>query len=89
MSSRWPNVVRKLGILLNVCSWQLSLRSYALISSPIETEEWLLSLLVNTRKALDCEPGIAGISTLRFHCEWMVHHALSGRRVAKLIAIRM
>jgi hypothetical protein len=47
--------------------------------------QWLLSLLVNTRKALDCEPGIAGVSTLRFHCEWMVHHALSGRGAAKLI----
>ena len=56
-----------------------------LLSSPIETEERLLSLLVNTRKALDCENGIAGFSTLRFHSDWMVHHALSGRGAVKLI----
>ena len=55
------------------------------LSSPIETEALLLWLLVNTRKALDCEPGIAGFSTLRFHCDWMVHPALSGSGAAKLI----
>jgi hypothetical protein len=58
----------------------------ALLSAPIENEEQLLSLLVNTRKALDAEPGgVQGFSTLRFHCDWMVHHALSGRGAAKLI----
>ncbi len=58
----------------------------ALVSAPIENEEQLLSLLVNTRKALDAEPGgVPGFSTLRFQCDWMVHHALSGRGAAKLI----
>jgi hypothetical protein len=58
----------------------------ALLLAPIENEEQLLSLLVNTRKALDAEPGgVPGFSTLRFHCDWMVHHALSGRGAAKLI----
>jgi hypothetical protein len=58
----------------------------ALLSFPIENEEQLLSLLVNTRKALDCESGgVPGFSTLRLHCDWMVHHALSGRGAAKLI----
>lgn len=57
-----------------------------LLSAPIENEERLLSLLVNTRKALDAEPGnVLGFSTLRFHCDWMVHHALSGPSAAKLI----
>lgn len=51
----------------------------ALLSAPIENEEQLLSVLVNTRKALDCEPGgVPGFSTLWFHRDWMVHHALSG-----------
>jgi hypothetical protein len=40
--------------------------------------------MVATRAA-DFEPGTAGFSTLRFHCDWMVHHALSGRGAAKLI----
>jgi hypothetical protein len=34
----------------------------------------------------DAEPGgVPGSSTPRFHCGWMVHHALSGRRAAKLL----
>jgi hypothetical protein len=58
----------------------------ALLSAPIENEEQLLFLLVNARKALDAEPGgVPGFSALRFHCDWMVHHALSGRGAAKLI----
>lgn len=58
----------------------------ALLSTSIENEEQLLSLLVHTRKALDAEPGgVPGFSTLRFHCDWMVHHALSGRGAATLI----
>jgi hypothetical protein len=57
-----------------------------LLSAPIENEEQLLSLLVNTRKALEAEPGgVPGFSTLRFHCDWMLHHALTGRGAAKLI----
>src|ERR1700681_2134352 len=57
----------------------------ALLSAPIENEEQLLFLLVNARKALDAEPGGVPGFSVRFHCDWMVHHALSGRGAAKLI----
>jgi hypothetical protein len=49
----------------------------AALAVPIESEEQLLSALVKTRQALECEPDAAGLSALRFHCNWMVHSYLS------------
>ena len=61
------------------------LKLRALLSAQIETDVQLLSVLVQTRQALDCERGLSGFSTLRFHCNWMLHTYLSRGDAAKLI----
>jgi len=61
------------------------LKLRAALSVRIESEDQLLSVLVKTRQALECEPDVAGFSTLRFHCDWMVHSYLSRGPAADLI----